>query len=59
MAGFVQAVLERVRQAQAALEAAYADEDAFGAAVAQEELDDALRLAEQHGIAVDAGADEG
>ncbi|WP_405595439.1 hypothetical protein [Streptomyces sp. NBC_01410] len=55
--GFVEAVLERIREARAALEAALEAEDAYGAAVAQEELDDALRLASDHGI--DVGAEEG
>ena len=57
MGGFVDAVLERVREARDTLEAALEAEDAYGAAVAQEELDDALRLASDHGI--DVGAEEG
>jgi hypothetical protein len=49
---FAEAVLERVREAQAALKASLEAEDAFGADVARAELDDALRLAERHGIEV-------
>nr|WP_254710282.1 hypothetical protein [Streptomyces lunaelactis] len=55
--GFVEAVLERVRDARAAVQAALEAEDAYGVAVAQEELDDALRLASDHGI--DVRAEEG
>lgn len=55
--GFVEAVLERVREARAAVQAALEAEDAYGVAVAQEELDDALRLASDHGV--DVGAEEG
>ncbi|HET6356480.1 hypothetical protein [Streptomyces sp.] len=55
--GFVEAVLERVGEARAALEAALEAEDAYGVVVAQEELDDALRLASDHGI--DVGSEEG
>ncbi|AVZ77570.1 hypothetical protein SLUN_21025 [Streptomyces lunaelactis] len=57
MGGFVEAVLERVRDARAAVQAALEAEDAYGVAVAQEELDDALRLASDHGI--DVRAEEG
>ncbi|MFE0179112.1 hypothetical protein ACFWZ2_43095 [Streptomyces sp. NPDC059002] len=56
MGGFVEAVLERVRDARAVLEAALEAEDAYEVAVARDELDDALRLARLHGI--DAGADK-
>ncbi|MFF4509143.1 hypothetical protein [Streptomyces sp. NPDC001401] len=55
MGGFTEAVLERVRAARAALSVALKDEDAYEVAKAQDELDDALRVAGRHGI--DAGAD--
>ncbi|MGW7005583.1 hypothetical protein ACWGCW_22960 [Streptomyces sp. NPDC054933] len=55
MSGFVEAVLERVRDARAAVEAALEAEDAYAVAVAQGELDDALRIAHRHGI--DPGPD--
>ncbi|MCX2180286.1 hypothetical protein KV205_07045 [Streptomyces sp. SKN60] len=57
MSTFTEAVLERVRAARVRLETALAAEDAFGAALAEEELDDALRLARKHGIETDANAD--
>ncbi|MFE0177821.1 hypothetical protein ACFWZ2_36475 [Streptomyces sp. NPDC059002] len=57
MGGFVEAVLERVRAARAALDAALEAGDAYEVAVARDELDDALRLARIHGIG--AGTDEG
>jgi hypothetical protein len=59
--GFVEAVRERVREARAALSVALGAEDAYEVAVAQDELDDALRVASRHGIDVgaDAAADEG
>ncbi|WP_405638975.1 hypothetical protein [Streptomyces sp. NBC_00019] len=55
MGGFTEAVLERVCTARTALSAALEAEDAYEVAVAQDELDDALRVARRHGI--DAGAD--
>ncbi|UUN29657.1 hypothetical protein [Streptomyces sp. FIT100] len=54
MAGFIEAALERVRAARAALQAALEAKDAFGVAVAQDELDDALQLADSYGIDVEA-----
>jgi archaeosine-15-forming tRNA-guanine transglycosylase len=51
---FAEALLERVRQARASLETAVAAEDAYLVAVAQDELDDAVRVARRHGVDVDA-----
>ncbi|GGJ67016.1 hypothetical protein [Streptomyces brasiliensis] len=60
MGGFTEAVHERVREARAALSQALAAEDAYETAVAQDELDDALWVAQRHGIDVGAdAADEG
>jgi hypothetical protein len=52
--GFVAAVLERVRLARARLAAARASGDPYEAAVAADELDDAGRVADQHGIGTEA-----
>ncbi|MCX4429881.1 MULTISPECIES: hypothetical protein [Streptomyces] len=55
-----EALLARVRAARAQLADAVAAEDVYAVAVAQDELDDAVRLA--HGLGLDveaAGADEG
>jgi hypothetical protein len=49
---FVEALLERVRQARAALGVALEAEDAYSVAVAQDELDDAVRVARRHGVDV-------
>lgn len=49
---FAEALLERVRQARGVLEAALAAEDAYAVAVAQDELDDAVRVARRHGVDV-------
>ncbi len=54
MVGFEGAALERVRVARVRLAAAREAEDAFEEAQAVEELEDAVRLAREHGI----GADE-
>ncbi|GHH28782.1 hypothetical protein [Streptomyces lanatus] len=51
---FAEALLERVRQARASLDAALAAGDAYAIAVAEDELDDAVRVAHRHGVAVDA-----
>ncbi|MEU1629189.1 hypothetical protein ABZ746_28520 [Streptomyces sp. NPDC020096] len=61
MGVFADAVLERVREARAALEAALEAEDAYQVAVAQGELEDALRVARRHGIdpGPGLGAEEG
>ncbi|MFD0374982.1 MULTISPECIES: hypothetical protein [Streptomyces] len=55
MAGFEEAALERVRVARAHLQAAQEAADAFEEAQAAEELEDALRVAHDHGVATDAG----
>ena len=55
-----EALLARVHAARAGLAAAVAADDAYAVAVAQDELDDAVRLARRHGLDVEAtGADEG
>ncbi|MEU1784849.1 hypothetical protein ABZ553_02745 [Streptomyces sparsogenes] len=51
---YAEALLERVRQARAALEAALEARDAYAVAVAQDELDDAVRVARRVGVDVDA-----
>lgn len=51
---FTEALLERVRQARASLETALKAEDAYLVAVAEDELDDAVRVARRHGVDVDA-----
>ncbi|MGW3565127.1 hypothetical protein ACWDSL_14740 [Streptomyces sp. NPDC000941] len=55
---FAEALLERVRQARAALEAALEAEDAYAVAVAQDELDDAVRVARELGVGVETDASE-
>ncbi|GAA2433761.1 hypothetical protein ACFPFX_29210 [Streptomyces mauvecolor] len=57
MGGFTEALQERVHNAREAVAAALEAEDAYEMALAQGELDDALRLARKHGI--DVGAEEG
>ncbi|MDX6761443.1 MULTISPECIES: hypothetical protein [Streptomyces] len=52
MAVFEEAVLERVRMAQARLQAAQEADDVIEEAQAAEELEDALRVAREHGTAV-------
>jgi hypothetical protein len=55
-----EALLARVRAAQTGLAAAVSTGDAYDVAVAEDELDDAMRLARRHGLDVEAtGADEG
>ncbi|MEV5986740.1 hypothetical protein AB0L85_17220 [Streptomyces sp. NPDC052051] len=49
---FAEAMLQRIRQARTALAAARAADDVFAEAVAQDELEDAVRLARRHGIRV-------
>ncbi|WKV70820.1 hypothetical protein AW27_004380 [Streptomyces sp. PCS3-D2] len=56
MAGFEEAVQERVRTARARLRAAQQDGDAFEEALAEEELADALRMARDHDVAEDGGS---
>lgn len=55
MAGFEEAALGRVRVARARLRAAQEADDAFEEAQAAEELEDALRVARDHGVAADPG----
>ncbi|WP_411126911.1 hypothetical protein [Streptomyces sp. x-19] len=50
MGGFAESVRERVRAARAAVEAARAADDPAALAVAEDELDDALRIARGVGI---------
>ncbi|WNI16799.1 hypothetical protein [Actinacidiphila sp. ITFR-21] len=50
MSGFAEVMRERVRRARAALAAAEEAGDAYAAAVAADELDDALRLARANGV---------
>ncbi|MFI1968764.1 hypothetical protein BLA24_12025 [Streptomyces cinnamoneus] len=50
MSAFAEAMRKRVRDARAALTAALAAGDVYAAAVAEDELDDALRLAHAHGV---------
>ncbi|MFK4104212.1 hypothetical protein ACI2L1_29835 [Streptomyces sp. NPDC019531] len=56
---FAEALLERVRQARAVLEVALEAGDAYSVAVAQDELDDAVRVARRHGVEVGAVEVEG
>ncbi|MFE0583122.1 hypothetical protein [Streptomyces sp. NPDC058874] len=56
MAGFEEAVQERVRTARARLRAAKQDGDAFEEALAEDELEDALRMARDHDVAEDGGS---
>ncbi|MGA4843688.1 hypothetical protein [Streptomyces sp. G45] len=52
MGGYAEALIERVRRARAAVREARRDGDAYAVAVAEDELDDALRLARRHGLAL-------
>ncbi|MCK7625162.1 hypothetical protein MUU72_18935 [Streptomyces sp. RS10V-4] len=56
MGGFAESVRERVRAARAAVEAARAADDAYALAVAEDELDDALRIARAVGVDPDRGS---
>ncbi len=53
MSAFAEAMRERVRTARAALAEARAAGDVYAAAVAEEELEDALWLARAHGVTTD------
>lgn len=55
MAGFEEAALERVRVARARVQAAQEADDVFDEAQAADELEDALRVARDHGVATGAG----
>ncbi|MFJ7591313.1 hypothetical protein ACIQZO_28855 [Streptomyces sp. NPDC097617] len=52
MAGFPEAALERIRAARSRVAASHEAGDAFEEAQAAEELEDALRVAREHGLAV-------
>ncbi|MEV6246737.1 hypothetical protein AB0M38_11095 [Streptomyces sp. NPDC051742] len=52
MARFEEAALERVRMARARVRAAREADDVFEEAQAEEELEDALRVAHDHGVAI-------
>ncbi|WP_234544266.1 hypothetical protein AB5J52_37835 [Streptomyces sp. R39] len=54
MGTVVEALLARVRAARSALAAALEAEDPYAVAVAQDELDDAVRFARRHGLDVEA-----
>ncbi|MFI0914137.1 hypothetical protein [Streptomyces abikoensis] len=55
MGGFAEAARERVSRAQAALDAAHEAGDAYGMSVAADELEDALRIAREHGLGMENG----
>lgn len=57
MGGFAEVMRERVRRAQAALDAAQESGDAYAVAVAADELDDATRLARANDVPVEAVSD--
>lgn len=57
MGGFAEVMRERVRRAQAALDAARESGDAYAVAVAADELDDATRLARANDVSVEALAE--
>ncbi|MFI9051894.1 hypothetical protein [Streptomyces sp. NPDC053427] len=59
MGGFAESVRERVRAARAAVAAAQTADDAYALAVAEDELDDALRVAGNVGIDPDGGPGAG
>lgn len=50
VSGFTEALRERVRAARERLAAALREDDPYETAVAQDELDDALRIARAHGV---------
>ena len=47
---FAEALLARVRAAEAGLAAAVAADDVYAVAAAQDEVDDAVRVARDHGL---------
>ena len=55
----VEALLARVRAARAGLAAAVAAQDPYAVAVAQDELDDAVRFARRHGLDVEVERADG
>ncbi|MFC5219989.1 hypothetical protein [Streptomyces coerulescens] len=54
MSEVAEALLARVRAARAGLAAALKADDMYAVAVAQDELDDAVRLARRHGLDAEA-----
>ncbi|MGP4050182.1 hypothetical protein [Streptomyces sp. 2A115] len=59
MGTVTEALLARVQEARAELATAVAADDVYSVAVAQDELDDAVRLARGYGLDVEAaGADK-
>ncbi|WP_043263248.1 hypothetical protein [Streptomyces sp. CT34] len=59
MGGFAESVRERVRAARAAVAVARTADDAYALAVAEDELDDALRIARSVGVDPDRGTADG
>ncbi|MEU8435236.1 hypothetical protein AB0F18_20395 [Streptomyces sp. NPDC029216] len=59
MTGFAEAASERVRMARARQAAAHEAGDAFEEAQAAEELEDALRVAHDHGVVTGVEGEEG
>ncbi|MFD7104319.1 hypothetical protein [Streptomyces celluloflavus] len=57
MGGFAESVRERVRAARAAVAEARAADDAYALSVAEDELDDAIRVALGVGVDPDAEPD--
>ncbi|WP_416969699.1 hypothetical protein [Streptomyces sp. 4F14] len=58
--GFAEALRERVRAARVRVRAARREGDAYAIAVAEDELDDALRIARANDVAVEEdGAGDG
>ncbi|NDZ82571.1 hypothetical protein G3I19_29365 [Streptomyces sp. SID10853] len=53
MGGFSEAARERIGAARSRLAAASEAEDAYEAAMAEDELDDALRLARKHRVSTE------
>jgi len=59
VSGFTEALRERLRAARERLAAALREDDPYETAVAQDELDDALRIARAHGVATGEDPDPG
>ncbi|MDG9694876.1 hypothetical protein QC281_32800 [Streptomyces sp. DH17] len=58
MSVFAEALLARVRAAEAGLAAAVEADDVYAVAAAQDEVDDAVRVARDHGLVPGAAAAE-
>ena len=56
---FAEAARERVRQARARLQAASEADDVYEVSLAADELEDALRVARKHRVALEDGVSEG